>query len=556
MKILQWLQRKFGEPAPDRFAREPWRYHREATELERQAQAAREAAWRAQGDCRFSEDVYVSPGATVNPRHLVVGARTAVGSETQIGIDLEMGADCTVNAGAVVRGKVRIGDGVRIATGAQVVGFNHCTEDLSKPIYQQPLVSRGIFIGDDVWIGANAVIVDGVTIGSHAIIGAGAIVTRDIPPWTLAAGNPARVISSRMYGRPDKNRQETVEAWHRFGDKVAAEIPGILERSFIDNSFVDFPGDAAKTRPWADAIELATMTGTPMPGYSREQLINILQGFQDPDTGLVPGPYSEDQLSRGGAFVEKMECRHSAYMVMAVGYALECLGSSLKYPVKVAHDLTSADLISHLDTLPWHKHTWSSGAWIDHFASACYFNARYHSLHRDMDDLKSWLRQNVDPGSGMWGTPHQAEDWSQPVNGFYRLTRGAHAQWGWELPFPRQAIDTVLAHAHDQRYFAEGQATACMVLDIIHPLWLCLKQTDHRRPEIEAVAQYWLNDTISRWRSGEGMSFECRPEAVPRLQGTEMWVSIAWYCADILGIVSVKDEYKPKGVHRPETVFL
>ncbi|MEM6855077.1 MAG: acyltransferase, partial [Planctomycetota bacterium] len=113
------------------------------------------------------------------------------------------------------------------------------------------------------------------------------------------------------------------------------------------------------------------------------------------------------------------------------------------------------------------------------------------------------------------------------------------------------AIDTVLAHANDRRHFGPGKATACFVLDIIHPLWLCLRQTDHRAAEARATAEFWLIDTIDRWRGGEGFSFETRGDATPGLMGTEMWLSIAWLCADVLGLTTPND-HPPLGIHRPE----
>lgn len=555
MNIIQKVNKIIAsllQPTTDRFAREPWRYHKEATVIERQAQSCREKEWCVKGECSFGKDVYISPGATVNPKHIVIGSRSAVGSEAQIGIDMEIGEDCTINAGAVVRGKVRLGNGVRVATGAQILGFNHGIDDLVKPIHQQPIISIGVRIGNDVWVGANAVIVDGVKVGSHSVIGAGSVVTKSVPPWSVVAGNPARVIKSRMYGKLAKSCSALREDWVRFSQMVKDEMPSVLERSWTGDAFVDFPGDESKTRAWSDAVELATMTNNVVPHVTRTELIEILQGFQDDKSGLVPGPYSEGRFSEGGDYIHRMECRHSAYMVMSVGYALECLGSFLKYPVYVAHKMSSHDLLNHLDRLPWGKNAWSSGAWIDHFSSACYFNSRYHMLHRDMSDLKTWLEGHVDSESGMWGSPHKSNDWSLPVNGFYRLTRGAHAQWHWKLSYPERVIDTVLAHAHDQEYFSEGKATACMVLDIVHPLWLSMKQTDFRREEIKAVAQYWLLDTINHWHPKEGMSFDRLPNAIPRLQGTEMWLSIAWICADIIGITSDKDPYEPAGVHRPE----
>ena len=68
---------------------------------------------------------------------------------------------------------------------------------LNDAIYQQPVTSKGIYIGKDVWIGAQAGLVDGITIGDHAVIGMGCIVTKDVPDYAIVAGNPAKVIGDR-----------------------------------------------------------------------------------------------------------------------------------------------------------------------------------------------------------------------------------------------------------------------------------------------------------------------------------------------------------------------
>ncbi|MGO8264454.1 acyltransferase, partial [Rhizobium ruizarguesonis] len=78
------------------------------------------------------------------------------------------------------------GNGVRIASHASIVGFNDGFDDLTIHIHRQGVVSIGIVIGDDVWIGANCVILDGATIGNGAEIAAGAVVTGDIPAMSIA----------------------------------------------------------------------------------------------------------------------------------------------------------------------------------------------------------------------------------------------------------------------------------------------------------------------------------------------------------------------------------
>jgi acetyltransferase-like isoleucine patch superfamily enzyme len=94
-------------------------------------------------------------------------------------------------------GGLRIGNFVRIATHCVLVPANHGFDRLDVPIARQPVQALGITIEDDVWIGANSVVLDGVTIGRGAIIGAGTVVTKDVRPYAICVGNPARVIGDR-----------------------------------------------------------------------------------------------------------------------------------------------------------------------------------------------------------------------------------------------------------------------------------------------------------------------------------------------------------------------
>ena len=105
-----------------------------------------------------------------------------IGEHTRIGIH------CTVI------GPVTIGSHVNLAQGITVTALNHNYEDKTQPIDMQGVSTNPIVIGDDVWIGANSVILPGVTIGRHAVVAAGAVVTKDVPDNCVVAGVPARVI--------------------------------------------------------------------------------------------------------------------------------------------------------------------------------------------------------------------------------------------------------------------------------------------------------------------------------------------------------------------------
>ena len=111
----------------------------------------------------------------------------AVGDVT-IGDHTRIGIHCTVI------GPVCIGNHVNLAQGITVTALNHNFKDTSKRIDEQGISTKSVIIGDDVWIGANAVILPGVTIGNHCVIAAGAVVTKDVPDNTLVGGVPAKVI--------------------------------------------------------------------------------------------------------------------------------------------------------------------------------------------------------------------------------------------------------------------------------------------------------------------------------------------------------------------------
>ena len=111
----------------------------------------------------------------------------AVG-DVVIGDNTRIGIHCTVI------GPVTIGSHVNLAQGITVTALNHNFSDPSLRIDEQGVSTKAVVIGDDVWIGANAVILPGVTIGSHVVVAAGAVVTKDVPANTLVGGVPAKII--------------------------------------------------------------------------------------------------------------------------------------------------------------------------------------------------------------------------------------------------------------------------------------------------------------------------------------------------------------------------
>ncbi|MDY3317994.1 acyltransferase [Riemerella anatipestifer] len=113
---------------------------------------------------------------------------------------LKIGKDCTINPFTIIDGYgkgVKIGDGVRVAAHCMIISSNHIFTRLDKKIFEQGLSSKGIIIGDDVWIGTGCKILDGVTIGKGSVIAANSVVTKDVPDYSVMGGVPARIIRKR-----------------------------------------------------------------------------------------------------------------------------------------------------------------------------------------------------------------------------------------------------------------------------------------------------------------------------------------------------------------------
>lgn len=108
--------------------------------------------------------------------------------------DVRIGEGSRVGVGSVVVGPVDIGRYVFLGQHVSVQGLIHGYEDVTQDPNLQPLMLRPVKVGDYTHLGTNSTIMAGVTIGERCQIGAGSVVTKDIPPYTVAVGNPARVV--------------------------------------------------------------------------------------------------------------------------------------------------------------------------------------------------------------------------------------------------------------------------------------------------------------------------------------------------------------------------
>lgn len=108
--------------------------------------------------------------------------------------DVIIGDHTRIGLHNTIIGPVTIGCHVNLAQGITVTALNHNFEASDKRIDEQGISTTPVTIEDDIWIGANAVILPGVTIGNHSVVAAGAVVTKNVPPHSLVAGVPAKII--------------------------------------------------------------------------------------------------------------------------------------------------------------------------------------------------------------------------------------------------------------------------------------------------------------------------------------------------------------------------
>jgi acetyltransferase-like isoleucine patch superfamily enzyme len=150
----------------------------------------------------------ISPESRIHPRdgRIRIGPKSTVAAGAIVQGNVELGENCSVQTGSILigygtrekqEGRIRIGNNVRIAPFVQMIAANHRFEDTDRPICTQGLAPAPIVIENDVWVAGRVIITAGVTIGVGSILAAGAVVTKDVPPWSIAGGVPARILKSR-----------------------------------------------------------------------------------------------------------------------------------------------------------------------------------------------------------------------------------------------------------------------------------------------------------------------------------------------------------------------
>lgn len=196
---------KYREQHKHRLNYMPWLYYRlkpKHLEWAKAWQEEYQTYLQDMEDVQIGKNCFISPQAHIfaeRGRKIKIGDNTFIAADCvlhgplTIGNEVAINHHCTLDGG---REGIVIGNQARLAAYTHIYAFNHGMK-LDSTIYQQAVTSKGIQIGEDVWIGADVGVVDGVKIDDFAVIGMNSMVTKDVESYAIMAGNPAVKIGDR-----------------------------------------------------------------------------------------------------------------------------------------------------------------------------------------------------------------------------------------------------------------------------------------------------------------------------------------------------------------------
>jgi acetyltransferase-like isoleucine patch superfamily enzyme len=196
---------KYREQHKKRLSYMPWLYLR-LKPKHREWAALWQQEWQdylqAMESIKIGQDCFISPDAHLfaEPgREIVIGDGSFIAADCVIHGPVVLGSKVALNHHVTLdggRAGIHLADNARLAAYCHIYAFNHGMK-LTQTIHEQAVSSEGVYIGEDVWLGANVGVVDGVRIGNFAVVGMDSTVTRDVPDYAIVAGSPAQQIGDR-----------------------------------------------------------------------------------------------------------------------------------------------------------------------------------------------------------------------------------------------------------------------------------------------------------------------------------------------------------------------
>lgn len=155
----------------------------------------------------YGKDVYIEPGVIITrPKYIHIGDRVRIKRDTNINIHpadknskegiLFIGNHVAISQGCIISAfkRIVIGDDVGIAPYVCIIDNSRKPTDISRPLQDQDIEVGSVHIGSGTWLAYNVCVLPNVKIGEHCLIGALSVVNRDIPPYSIAVGSPAKVV--------------------------------------------------------------------------------------------------------------------------------------------------------------------------------------------------------------------------------------------------------------------------------------------------------------------------------------------------------------------------
>ena len=149
---------------------------------------------------KFKFGSYISPKSDIHsPRSLSIGKKVEIWQNSTVWVasDINIEDYVQINPYSFISGNVTIGKWCMVGPGVKIIGGTHNFDDINIPMRFQGGSTQKIIIEENVWIGANAIILGGIKIGAGSIVAAGAMVNKDVPKNTVVGGIPAKIIKSR-----------------------------------------------------------------------------------------------------------------------------------------------------------------------------------------------------------------------------------------------------------------------------------------------------------------------------------------------------------------------